>query len=95
MKKLLYLFLLLPSLLTAHESVDKRDMMNDMGMNSSLHIFIWIIFAIFIALILFFILKPKKNASCCGSTASALDILKQRYAEGKITKEEFENLKNQ
>ncbi|MFA5300363.1 MAG: SHOCT domain-containing protein [Lutibacter sp.] len=52
--------------------------------------FIWI--PIFI-IIIFVIMKMNNNRRNTPSEDSSLDILKNRYAKGEITKEQFEEMK--
>lgn len=57
-------------------------------------IIMWIIFLIIIGLVVYLILR---NTGFKGFEISdretPLDILKRRYAQGEITKEEFDNMK--
>ena len=53
----------------------------------------WIIFVIIIALLVYFLVQASKKESEQISTETPLDILKKRYAKGEITKEEFEQMK--
>ena len=56
----------------------------------------WIIGLIIIALIVWVVVKTMNNNNNRGNTnvpgKSALDILKERYANGEINKEEFEKI---
>ncbi len=59
----------------------------------------WFIWIIIIALagvaIYYLVMQPKSSPSSRNVThETALDILKKRFAKGEITKEEFENMKN-
>lgn len=59
----------------------------------------WVIFLIAIGVAAYFVWQnPKlrdniKNAISAQAGESALDILKKRYAQGEITREEFEAMK--
>ena len=58
-------------------------------------VYLCIIFLIILGVIIYFVvIALKKNAvSNIKDTETALDILKKRYANGEITKEEFEEKK--
>jgi putative membrane protein len=64
--------------------------------SSEIAIFIGFIFWILIiALVGLFIIKIVNRSKTRGNVEkSALDIAKERYAKGEITKEEFEEIKN-
>ncbi|MCF8045299.1 MAG: SHOCT domain-containing protein [Desulfarculaceae bacterium] len=56
----------------------------------------WIFWLILIALMVWIAVKlinPDRGA-CNESDRTALDILKERYAKGEITREEFKQLEN-
>jgi putative membrane protein len=56
--------------------------------------FMWILLIGAIILIVFLVTRPSKDKSNEPKpNESALDILKKRYARGEITKEEFEQMK--
>lgn len=58
--------------------------------------FIGVIFNIIFWIIIFIILKKVLGGGCCGAHGkrnNALEILKERYAKGEITKKEFEERK--
>jgi putative membrane protein len=57
-----------------------------------LHILAWV----FVAVVLFWLYRRyRKNSAKVPEIPTALDILKKRYAQGEITKEEFELMKEQ
>jgi putative membrane protein len=52
----------------------------------------WLILLVVIGVVIYFMFQASKNSG--RSTPEApLDILKQRYAKGEITKEEFDKMK--
>lgn len=56
----------------------------------------WIFWIAIIALIVFLIIRftnQNKSNRNIGTGDSSLDILKKRYAQGEISKEEFERMK--
>ena len=52
----------------------------------------WLIWLVFIAVVVYFLLMRTRKSSLTGSGSEErpLDILKRRYAAGEITREEFE-----
>ncbi len=57
-------------------------------------VFMWLLWIIIIAVIIYFVVGGKKPMSFPNvMQESAMDILKKRYAKGEISKEEFEELK--
>ena len=61
--------------------------------------FMWLIVIVIIAVALYLIFSSNRNLtggdSRGGRSESPLDILKRRYAEGEITKEEFDRMKRE
>jgi len=56
--------------------------------------FMWIIFFIVIGFLIYFMIKAQKTKNQTSTQhESPMDILKQRYAKGEITKEEYEGMK--
>jgi putative membrane protein len=56
--------------------------------------FMWIIILIVVGLVVYFIVRGQKTKGQKPTqNESHLDILKQRYAKGDITKEEYERIK--
>ncbi|HWQ49957.1 MAG TPA: SHOCT domain-containing protein [Methanosarcina sp.] len=65
------------------------------GMMGSGGIFFGLLFWIIIIVLAYFLIKSliEQNKTRRGDGKSALDIAKERYAKGEITKEEFEEIK--
>ena len=55
----------------------------------------WLIFIIVAGIVVYFLMERNKKHGMPGETAreSPTEILKKRYANGEITKEEFERIK--
>lgn len=70
-----------------------------MGSGAYGGIFMWLIVIVIIAVVLYLIFTSNRNLSGGDSRGdrgeSPLDILKRRYAEGEITKEEFDRMKRE
>lgn len=57
--------------------------------------FMWIIFLIVVGFLIYFIVRSRRIDNRIPEQGeSPLDILKRRYAKGEITKEEYEQMKN-
>ncbi len=65
------------------------------GMMGSGGMFFGLLFWIIIIVLAYFLIKSliEQNKTRSGEGKSALDIAKERYAKGEITKEEFEEIK--
>ena len=58
-------------------------------------IFFWVLVIVgMVFLIRWLIQTTKREKDVVGSSSRALDILKERYARGEVTKEEFDKMKN-
>lgn len=58
--------------------------------------FMWLIFLIVLGVAIYFIIQALKSKDVAGQAQDTpLDILKKRYAKGKITKEEFDRMKKE
>jgi len=55
--------------------------------------FMWLIFAVILIVVIYFINNSKSNESPGRSNQTLLDIIKERYAKGEISEEEFEKMK--
>lgn len=56
--------------------------------------FMWIFFVIITALVAYFVIKAiRTNTPGRTPQETPLDILKRRYAQGEITKEDYEKMK--
>ena len=72
--------------------------MGDWGHMMGGGMFMWILFLVIIVVAIYFILQSTKSRSSDSSSKetpreTAIEILKKRYAQGEITKEEFEKMK--
>lgn len=69
--------------------------MDGYGMMGSGGMFFGLLFWIFIFVAAYLLIKwlIEQNKTRGGEEKSALDIAKERYAKGEITKEEFEEIK--
>ena len=75
---------------------DYNGMLLGYGMRYGFHfIFLRLLFWIAIIVLAYFLIKSliKKNKTHCVAGKSALDIAKERYAKGEITKEDLEEIK--
>jgi len=59
--------------------------------------FMWLIIIVVVAVVLYLVLNRNLSpgGSGRGTKKSPLDVLKRRYAEGEITKEEFDRMKRE
>jgi len=56
--------------------------------------FVWLIVVVIVGVAIYFFLQKSKSKGSDGSiTETPLDVLKKRYANGEIDKEEFERRK--
>ena len=56
----------------------------------------WILFLIAVGVAIYFIVQSAKSKNMFGEARETpLDILKKRYAQGEITKEEFDRMKKE
>lgn len=65
-------------------------MMNNMGFGGGWMMFIWFIVIVACVFMFAHLFTASKNSE---SNESPLEIIKKKYAEGSLTKEEFENKK--
>ena len=57
--------------------------------------FMWLIWIVLIFIVIWGVKSMGNNSSAqLGNDSNALNILKERYAKGEITKEEFDEMKN-
>ncbi|MGQ9614780.1 MAG: SHOCT domain-containing protein [Spirochaetota bacterium] len=54
---------------------------------------IWFLIIVVVALIVYIIVIAQKSAAKGGQQESPLEIAKRRYAQGEISREEFERIK--
>ena len=54
--------------------------------------FMWLILLVVIGVVIYFVLQASKNSGR-SAPETPLDILKKRYANGEITKEEFDKMR--
>jgi putative membrane protein len=57
--------------------------------------FMWILFLIVLGVAIYFIIQTSKKNATGQAQETPLDILKKRYAQGEITKEEFDRMKKE
>lgn len=55
--------------------------------------FMWILLFVAIGLIAYFLVRTSKEGNIRGPRETPLELLKKRYARGEITKEKFEEMK--
>lgn len=63
------------------------------GFNWLAPIFIWIFFIFFIVIIVRLIVGKSHDSDDSSEEKTPLDILKERYAKGEITKKDFDQMK--
>jgi putative membrane protein len=57
--------------------------------------FMWILFLIVLGVVIYFIIQTAKKNATGQTQETPLDILKKRYAQGEITKKEFDRMKKE
>ena len=55
--------------------------------------FMWILLLVAVGLIAYFLVRASKEGNIRGPHETPLDLLKKRYARGEITKERYEEIK--
>jgi putative membrane protein len=61
-------------------------------------LFMWVLIVIVVGIVVYFIVRTQRSVGGRGSLydqeGTPLDIAKKRYARGEISKEEFEDIRN-